>query len=182
MLLELFSKIEDKRRGQAKAYDLPHLFLFSLLAILANCNNYKQISVYIRTHILSLNSLFWSNRKKWPAHSTINYFFMGINIEALETVFREHSLSLLEDKNEMNHIAIDGKCLRWSYDHTAEISALQVISSYLVNSEIILSHEFIVGQKTNEIPMVQKMIQEIWLENVVVTADAMHCQKKHLRQ
>jgi len=38
-----------------------------------------------------------------------------------------------------------------------------------------------VDDKSNEIPMVQKMISELGLEGINITIDALHCQKKLLK-
>ena len=38
-----------------------------------------------------------------------------------------------------------------------------------------------VGDKSNEIPAVQQLINQLDLEGAVVTADAMHCQKETVR-
>ena len=42
--------------------------------------------------------------------------------------------------------------------------------------KIILAHEE-VGDKTNEIPVWQILAKELELKNIVVTMDALHCQK-----
>ena len=39
-----------------------------------------------------------------------------------------------------------------------------------------------VAEKSNEIPCVQKMIQDSDLEGVIFTLDALHCQKKQLKR
>lgn len=184
MLLELFEKVPDTRRGQARKYDLPHMLLFSLVAILAWCNTYKDIEIYIRMHLTELNQYFGTERKKWPAHSTINYFFITLNTASLEKVFREHAKKLIWKSDEKTKwsIAFDGKAIRGSYDNQAEIPAIQMITSYLTKNDIILSHGFIEWHKTNEISVVQEMVKDLWLECFVITADALHCQKKPYKQ
>ena len=51
-----------------------------------------------------------------------------------------------------------------------------------MHTRIILGHVEI-PEKTNEIPMAQWLIQSLGLpEGSIYTLDAMHCQKKHLKQ
>jgi len=98
----------------------------------------------------------------------------------LEMIFREHAQSLLPEGCDLQgeHIATDGKALRWSYDNTKWSHALQIVSSFLVKYNIILSHEFIEWRKTNEIPVVQKIIKSLGIHNPIHTVDALHFQKK----
>ncbi len=38
-LLELLAEIEDPRRAEGKLYKLPHVLLFSILAVMAGANS-----------------------------------------------------------------------------------------------------------------------------------------------
>ena len=53
------------------------------------------------------------------------------------------------------------------------------MSFFDTEQEIILAHEKI-DEKTNEIPVFQRLLKELELENIVYTLDALHCQKKLL--
>ena len=48
------------------------------------------------------------------------------------------------------------------------------------SKEILLSRK--VEDKSNEIPLVQEMIKEFELEDMILTLDAMHCQKETTKQ
>ena len=57
---------------------------------------------------------------------------------------------------------------------------LHIITAYLTQNGVILGQET-VGEKTNEIPIMQKMLKYIDVNGKVVTADAMHCQKETVK-
>jgi hypothetical protein len=40
--------ISDHRRAQGKLYDLPHLLLFSILAVMSGATSYRRIHPFIR--------------------------------------------------------------------------------------------------------------------------------------
>jgi len=42
-LLDLLADVPDPRRAEGKLYKLPHVLLFSILAIVAGCNSYRGI-------------------------------------------------------------------------------------------------------------------------------------------
>ena len=54
--------------------------------------------------------------------------------------------------------------------------AAQTLTAFASPSAIVLAHTEI-DEKSNEIPAAQQMIRELGLRGVLITADAMHCQK-----
>jgi hypothetical protein len=74
-------------------------------------------------------------------------------------------------------LAADGKTLRGSFDHMKDQRATQILSIFATNVNLILGHSKI-DKKTNEIPVLPKLIKELGIESKIFTMDAMHCQKK----
>jgi hypothetical protein len=101
----------------------------------------------------------------------------------LEKSFREYSQKIrgLDQKKNI-FLSIDGKTLRGSFDHFEDQKAVQILSVFLNGENIIIAHEEIEEQKTNEIPIAQELIKELNIEGCVLTLDALHCQKKLSRQ
>ena len=58
-----------------------------------------------------------------------------------------------------------------------DIKARQVLSAFAVDTALVLAH-IEIDEKSNEIPAVQKLLQELDVAGHIVTCDAMHCQKK----
>lgn len=182
MLLNLLNKIPDHRRAQGKQFWLWHIIYFSILSILSGSTSYREISTFIDVHIDVLRERFGLKWKKTPKYWCIRKILIWINPEDLESIFREYSQFLvsLENTKWVDHLAIDGKVLRWSYDHINDEKSIQVLSWFL-NSKLILAHDFI-NEKTNEIPVAQNLFKELWIKWVVITLDALHTQKKLLNQ
>jgi hypothetical protein len=94
-------------------------------------------------------------------------------------------MSLEDDDNEEDltktykFLALYGKTIRGSFDNLKDKGAIQLFSIFNTNKKIILAHEEIEKDKTNEIPVAQKLIEDLKLKNYVLTLDALHCQKKH---
>ena len=57
-LLELLADIPDPRRAEGKLYKLPHVLLFSILAIVCGSNSYRGIVTFIDVHRTRLNAAF----------------------------------------------------------------------------------------------------------------------------
>ena len=70
-LLELLADIPDPRRAEGKLYKLPHVLLFSILAIVSGSNSYRGVVTFIDVHRAKLNAAFgltWRRAHRHPLH------------------------------------------------------------------------------------------------------------------
>jgi hypothetical protein len=81
--------ISDPRRAEGKLYKLPHVLLFSILAIVTGANSYRGIRTFIKTHRRRLNKAFKIGWKRPPAHTAIRYILQGLKPADVEKTFRE---------------------------------------------------------------------------------------------
>ena len=178
-LLSLLATIPDPRRAEGKLYQLPHVLLFSIFAMVSGANSYRGIRTYVKVHRKELNKAFKVKWKRPPAHTAIRYILQGLSAADVEKVFREHAanLNLAPAGAKARVIAFDGKTLKSSFDNFNDIKARQVLSAFAVDTALVLAH-IEIDEKSNEIPAVQKLLEELDLAGHIVTCDAMHCQKK----
>jgi hypothetical protein len=178
MLLQIFSEIPDQRRAEARQYDLPHILLFTVFAILSGADSYRTVESFISEHFVFLKKTFNLNWKKAPGYTTIRYIIQGVNPRALEKAFRKYSKELAKlDSKAYIFINLDGKAIRGSFDNIKDKKMIQIFNAFLAGQDIILAHEKI-DKKTNEIPVAQKLVKELRIGKCIFTMDALHCQKK----
>ena len=177
--LTLLAAIPDPRRAEGKIYRLPHVLLFSIFAIVSGANSYRGIQTYFKAHLRALNKAFKIKWKRAPAHTAIRYILQRLDAADVEKAFREHAafLNFASDGDEACVIAFDGKTLKGSFDNFNDAKAKQVLSAFAVDTALVLAH-IEIDEKSNEIPAVQKLLQELDVAGHIVTCDAMHCQKK----
>ena len=180
--LSLLAMIHDPRRAEGKLYELRHVLLFSILAIVSGANSYRGIRTFIKVHRQKLNKAFKINWKRSPAHTAIRYILQGLTAADVEKTFREHAANLNMGVvgPKLRVLAFDGKTLRGSFDNFKDAKAKQVLSAFAVDTALVLAH-IEIDDKSNEIPAVQKLMAELDVAGLIVTCDAMHCQKKHLK-
>jgi hypothetical protein len=70
--------------------------------------------------------------------------------------------------------------LRGSFDAFNDRKAKQVLSAFAADTHLVLAH-IEIDEKSNEIPAVQMLLQELDVAHHIITLDALHCQKKHLK-
>jgi len=177
--LSLLATIPDPRRAEGKRYQLPHVLLFSILAIVSGANSYRGVRTFIMVHRQRLNKAFKLRWKRPPSYTAIRYILQGLSATDVEKVFREHAANLNLDVagSTARIIAFDGKTLKGSFDNFNDIKAKQVLSAFAVDTALVLAH-IEIDEKSNEIPAVQKLLEELDVAGHIVTCDAMHCQKK----
>jgi len=182
MISTFLADLQDHRRSQGQRYKLEHIILFSIMAFLSNAKSYRDISRFIKIRFEVLKGHFGLAWKRPPGYTTIRNIIMGVDSEELEACFRAYTQSLIDRGNvsPIATIALDGKVLRGSYDHFQDRRATQILSMFSTEDKLILAHE-VIDEKTNEIPMVQKLLEETGLEGYYYTMDALHCQKKLLK-
>jgi hypothetical protein len=176
MLQSFLFKIEDHRRKQGLRYKQGHILLLSILAILSGATSYRKISQFIVSHYAELDAVFALNWKRMPAYTTIRDIIQHTNGTELEKSFRAYSSELGNKEQNKVFIGCDGKVLRGSFDHFHDQRAVQILSAFTSQENIILAHEEI-EEKTNEIPVVQQLMEKLGLTDCVFTLDALHCQK-----
>ena len=182
-LLGLLADVPDARRAQGQLYKLPHVLLFSILAIVAGCNSYRGIVTFIDVHRHRLNAAFGLKWRRAPVHTAIRYIIQGLDPVAVEVAFRRHAalLQAAHGAPGQGSIALDGKTLRGSFDNFRDRAAAQVLSSFATDTALVLAHVDI-AEKSNEIPAAQALLAELGVASgMIVTLDALHCQKNSSR-
>jgi predicted transposase YbfD/YdcC len=180
MLSEILFEIPDFRRGQGKRFELGHLLHMSIMAIASNATSYSQIHIFIKEQFPVLKKKLLLNWKYPPSYSSIRRVILRTASAAAEIAFRKDANSRelkVSYEDDLQVISFDGKVIRGSFDDYNEANAIQVLSFFSKNSQLIIAHE-VIQEKTNEIPIAQELIPKLGLKNAVFTADALSAQEK----
>ena len=151
-LLSLLATIPDPRRAEGKLYQLRHVLLFSIFAMISGANSYRSLRTYFRVHRQRLNEAFGIDWKSAPAHTAIRYILHRLSAAEVERVFREHAANLNCAPAGANArvVAFDGKTLKGSFDSFNDIRARQLLSAFAVDTGLVLAH-IEIDEKSNEI-------------------------------
>jgi hypothetical protein len=83
-LLDILAQVPDPRRAEGKLYKLPHVLLFSILALVSGCNSYRGIVTFIDVHRRRLNAAFGLSWRRAPAHTAIRHILQGLDPAGVE--------------------------------------------------------------------------------------------------
>jgi predicted transposase YbfD/YdcC len=141
--------------------------------VIACAESWDDIALYGRSKLAWLRT-FLELANGIPSHDTFRRVFMLIDPEAFETGFAAW-VGALTAGFEREVVAIDGKTVRRSFDHGREQSPLHVVSAWASEQGLVLGQRCVDG-KSNEITAVPELLDQLALQNSIVTLDAMGCQ------
>ena len=175
--------MKDPRDARGLRHELGNIIVMSIYAVLCGCTDAENMSYFMKlqedyfTKLLDL-------KYGVPSADTLLRVFALIEPENFMEIFYKwirdvlNSFSTTKD-NDIQRIAIDGKAVRAAAEKHGSIP--YIISAYLGNYGISIG-QLKVGEKTNEITEIPKLLKKLDIENCVITIDAMGCQKEIARQ
>jgi len=182
-LLGLLEEVPGPRRAEGEVYRLPHVLLFSILAVVSGGNSYRSVATFIDVHRRRLNRAFGLTWRRAPAHTSIRNILQGLDSGGLEAAFRRHAglLHTACARPGAAGLAIEGKTLRGSFDQFRDRTAAKLLGVFVTGTALVLAHRDI-NEKSNEIPEAQTLLAELGLAGHLVMLDALHCKNIRSRR
>ena len=181
-LQESFEEIKDERIERCKKHNLVDILMIVFLGIVCGYKSIEQIHFYAE---LSKNILkkYLKLENGIPCSDTILRVLARIDTKQLEKVFIEYARETFGKKPAKNEVvAIDGKTIRRSAytpgDKTKKAhKACHVVSAW-ANSLGVCFGQVKTEEKSNEITAIPELLELLDIKGMIVTIDAMGCQKK----
>ena len=173
LLLDAFSDLSDPRSERGRQHALDAILLIAICAVIGGANDFVAVADYGRDHERWL-SRWLSLPHGIPSHDTFSRVFQRLDPEALEEGLRCWLVRAHEPLRGV--VAIDGKTLRRSHDHTHGQPPLHLVSAWTHDQGIILG-QVATDAKSNEITTIPLLLEMLDLEDCTVTIDAIGCQR-----
>lgn len=168
-----FRSLEDPRREQGQLHKLIDIITLAVCAVISGAETWVDIVDFGQDKELWLRG-FLELPNGIPSHDTLARIFQLLDPGQLQACFQTW-IREVRDQLEGEIVAIDGKTLRHSYDHSRQQSAVHLLHAWSVESGLVLAQRE-VGEKTNEIPEIPRILEVLYLKGCIVTLDAMGCQ------
>jgi predicted transposase YbfD/YdcC len=144
-----------------------------MLAVICGLDQLQNIALFAEERAAFFKKHF--EIEKIPSKPTLSRLLNMVNAESIIKVIVQ--IMKEEAQNLGDIIAFDGKSICSTAEKGKPHSALQILTAYMVESGVVLAQESI-HEKTNEIPVMQDILEYIEIKDKIITADAMHCQKE----
>ncbi len=177
-LPDFLKEITDFRRGQGKMHNLKTIIMIVIMAIMSGYFGQRPTGDFVKKHHKDLIKTLKPKKSKLPSYQTIARVMQRIDYEEMTTVFFAWAKTVVPLAAEGEWLSLDGKAIRGTISKagTAEQSFTNLVSLFSAKSKQVVTQGK-VENKTNEIPLVAQLIRQLGLTGLVLTADALHCQK-----
>lgn len=185
--LHLLDKIPDFRDKKLIDYSLSNLLLISLILIMkGEFKSFSYASQYISVYKQDFIKMGLIINDKVPSHDTLRRMFMLLDANSIKEIIINNLNSFLtkilnnysSSKKEL--ISIDGKEFKGSgrsINSKKKMNNKNVLNVYNSSKEICI-YSNPLDDKESEIKEAQEILNKYNLKNIVVTGDALHCQKR----
>ena len=176
----ILNNIQDPRRNHLQKHSLETIIYITLAAVIGGAESWYEIEEFGNTHIDFFKSKI-EGLEEIPSHDTFNRVFSIIKPKEFESGFRQWVQELYGTYKGI--IAIDGKEMRGakSEDENGKICPIRMVSAWAVDNGVSLGQEK-VGEKSNEIKAIPKLLKILDLEGCIVTIDAIGCQHEIVKE
>lgn len=169
-----FSLLEDWRNPHYTTYDLKEIMFLLVCGMLCGLRDFEEIADFAEEHWAFFSKYIDNHRP--PCESTLSTAVANLNPARLELclqgIFR--NVFTMQNRSKERQICIDGKTI-------CGANSIHIVTAMLADERWSLG-QLMVDEKTNEIPIVQELLELINIKGAVVTMDAMHCQRHTMRK
>lgn len=178
-----FTKLVDSRDKRGLKHELGNIIVMSIYAVLCGYTDAENMAFFMK-----LQEAYFTERLDLkhgvPSADTLLRVFAIIEPESFMQMFYcwiKDGLTVIQKNSisEVQRIAIDGKAVRAAAIKGGNIP--YIISAYLENYGLSIG-QLKVGEKTNEIKEIPKLLKKLDITDSVITIDAIGCQKEIAKQ
>ena len=170
----IFEGLEDPRNEKGKIYPLMDVIILALYGVLIGFEDFTNMSYYLKKQEDVLTKKLELSAGV-PSHDVFSDVFRAIDVEAFMECFAAWTKEIAYKKSG-RHIAIDGKAVRAAAQKAEGGNIPYVVSAFMCGCGLSIGQKE-VGEKTNEIPEIPRLLDLIDITECFVTIDAIGTQK-----
>jgi len=176
-----FESLTDPRHTRNRKHLLVDIVVIAVCGMVCGCDGPTAIHRWA------------ANRRGWlgqflalpngiPSRDCIRRLLMALKPGAFQGCFLDWiAHAIRTDDGPDRLVAIDGKTCRGSHDASRGLGPLHIVSAWASEEGIALG-QVATEEKSNEITAIPLLLEQIDLADVLVTIDAMGCQKEIARE
>lgn len=178
-LREELKTLKDKRRGQAQQHKIDVVLMITIMATMSGYQGYRAIGDFAQRYKEEIIKYLELEKDRVPSFPTVRRVLMKIDHKKFGDIFTKWMRHYMK-KSKSQWIAVDGKAIKGTKQQEEDKKLAHLVSFFASDSkEILIARK--TASKSNEIPLVQEMMQEFPLKDMIITLDALHCQTKTLK-
>ncbi|EXI84562.1 MAG: Transposase [Candidatus Accumulibacter regalis] len=176
-LMRCLREVDDPRKpSNGTLHDFVEILVIAMAAVLSDCDTVEDIAYWASEKEDWLRD-FLRLKNGVPSKKTFLRIFQALDPKQFEVAFRRWVAEVVGALN--GGIAVDGKTVRGS--GSGGETAIHMVSAFATALGVVLGQEK-VAAKSNEITAIPELLQALDIKDLLITIDAMGCQKNIARQ
>ena len=175
-LREELKNIKDKRSGEGQRHSIDVVLMITIMATMSGYKGYRAIGDFAKRYKDELIEYLEVEKNRLPAFATIRRVLMEIDHKEFSKVFDKWMSQYLK-KEKKKWVSVDGKAIKGTKQKEEDKKLAHLVSFFSSDSKEVLTARK-TATKSNEIPLVQEMLETFPLKDMIITLDALHCQTK----
>ncbi len=174
-----FDQIPDLRRRAGQRHDQSFILLLVLMSTMSGQSGYRGIGDFIERNRKDLLSRFKPKKNRLPSFFTVRRVMMELDFAQMSKAFRDWATQHVTI-SKAEWVSADGKAIAGTVDGLRDSSQefLSLVSIYCSNRQLSLGNALVTNSKESEQAVFKTLLSALDLQDVTLTLDALHCQKK----
>ena len=173
-MVEVFAAVPDPRARRGVRHGVAVVLTVAAAAVLAGAKSLLAVGEWVaEADREALSQLGIDPSVVLPSESTIRRILPGLDADDLDARLGGWMATRVRVVGERTVLAVDGKSLRGG----SVAGVMPHLLSALDHEHGVVLGQRAVGDKGSEIPALRDLLSGMDLAEVVVTADALHCQR-----
>lgn len=180
MITQYFEEVETTKEYNGYFCSVAEAITIVILGSICGLKNISQIHQWAASDRVTefLKAKF--GIENVPCYYWLLCLLKLVKPESLNRCFIRWAETVLPEKLDGLTISLDGKTVRSTGHMSSYESPLHIVSAQISELGMTFAQKSVDG-KSNEIPAVQELIEQLEISGCIVVADALNCQKKTAR-
>lgn len=177
-LSTFLQEVPDYRRAQGVRVSMPAMLSMIVLGFMSGHYSMQSLRRFVKNNEAFFVEQF-NLQHGVPSYAQIRTILQSVDFDALNHAFYSWASQYVDDTNE-DWFGLDGKGMKSTVTHgqSTHQSFLAMVSVFVRSKGIALAARVYANDKTSEIVTAQELIEQLESQGMVLTLDALHCQKK----
>jgi len=181
-LIELLCQIKDNRRKQGTRHEISDILIIVIIGTMSGYLGYRGLEDFCNRYKDELEDVLGNPKHGIASYSCIRRVIMNLDFNVVSHKFNQWIRGKVNIKKG-EWLQIDGKGIKGSvtdYD-TKYQNFVNLVSLFMNRMGVVLNAHVMNNKEQSEIITVRQLIESLTLNNIILSMDAIHCQKKLLK-
>ncbi len=180
-LTALLCQVKDKRRKQGTRHSLSDILIIVIMATMSGFNGYRSLEDFCEKYQDELMEALGYPKHGLASYSAIRRVMMELDFNIVSNKFHQWVRGKIQIRKK-EWMQIDGKGMKGTmtnYESKYQ-NFVNLVSLFMDRTGIVLNALQMNNKDESEINVARQLINTLTVKDIILSMDAIHCQKKHL--